>query len=302
VYVMQNEAIRDRVKIGVTAKLAEDRAQDLFRTGVPAPFEVAFRALTSDPKALEKLVHEQLRGRRPRLNREFFLISAEEAISVILEARHIVDGIGKWTGKTPLLHNGDRLILSMKKGQVFVIYAYPHPGAREADIVDIWQAHSDGDTLELYCTDSAEYTSGFSGNDRFSDQDPIPFLNRTGTANNDMVNGRERLVPGDRLFWMDDTVSNKIAGALFEMGCYCQVIARTRQPVFIDNSSPLLVNMLTKDGLSPKAINLGQYVLKMPPPRNWAPRKGGGEWVRAGEKEASGEFWLKQLEKRKRKS
>lgn len=204
------------------------RAQELFTTAVPTPFEVVFRALTSDPKALEKEVHKKLNDRRRKLNRDFFSVSSAEAIKTILQARQIVDGIGRWTGKTPVLRDGDRLILSMKKGQFFVIYAYPFPGAPEADIVDAWQAHADGDTLELYCTDRAEYTSGFSENDLYSDQDPVPFLNRTGTAANDTINGRERLVPGDCLYWVDDTESNTLTGAVFEMGCYCQVIARTR--------------------------------------------------------------------------
>ena len=103
VYVMQNEAMPGLVKIGLTTRLAEDRAQELFTTGLPAPFEVVFRSLTSDPQALEKEVHEQLKGRRVKSNREFFSVSPEEAINAILLARCMVDGIIRWTGKTPLL-------------------------------------------------------------------------------------------------------------------------------------------------------------------------------------------------------
>jgi hypothetical protein len=35
----------------------------------------------------------------------------------------------------------------MKAGQVFILGAYPNIFAKEADIVDVWQAHTDGDHL-----------------------------------------------------------------------------------------------------------------------------------------------------------
>lgn len=301
VYVMQNEAMPGLVKIGMTTRLAENRAQELFTTGMPKPFEVVFRALTSNPAALEEEVHKQLKDRRVKTNREFFSVSSEDAITAILSARRKVDGIVKWTGKTPLLRDGDRLLLSMRAGQLFVIYAYPFVGAAKAEIVDIWQAHTDNDIMELYCTENAEYSSGFSDNDQFSDRDPVPFLNRTGTAHNDTVIGRERLVPGDRLLWVDDTgESIRLAGPLFEVGCYCQVVARTRQPLFLDNWIPLLITDVTREAFSQEVHSLAQFVHNMPPPRNWAPRIGGGEWVKAAEQEASAEFWLRQLEERKK--
>jgi hypothetical protein len=298
VYVLQNKAMPGLVKIGETSKLAEDRAQKLFTTGLPMPFEVVFRALTSDPKALETEVHEYLKDRRINTNREFFSVSPEEAINAILLARSKIDGIVKWYGQKPLLQNGDRLILSMRAGQVLIICAYPSINAMEAEVVDVWQAHSDGDTLELYCTDNVEYISAFSKDDPFSDQDPVPFLNRTGTAGNDIIIGRERLMPGDRLAWIND--KGAFVPALFELGCYCQVVARTRQPKVLNNSEPLLINYVTRDDFSQEVFAFGKYVQNMRPLRTWAPRDGGPEWVKAGEKEAPPEFWLKQLEKKKR--
>ena len=292
---MQNDAMPGLVKIGLTSRLAEDRAQELFTTGLPSPFQVVFRALTSNPRELEKEVHRQLKDRRLKNNREFFSMTPVEAMNTILSVRRKVDSIESWAGKMTYLHDGDRLLLSLRAGQVFIIFAFPFVGAPEADVVDIWQAHTDKDTLELYCTDSAEYTSGFSDNDPFSNQDPIPFLNRTGTAGNDIMFGRERLVPGDRLLWVDDTGNPNLIGTLFEMSCYCQVVGRTRQPIVASDSGPLSISCVTRDKLSHEVLSLGQYVLKMPPPRNWAPRHGGPEWIQTGTIETSAEFWLEQL-------
>lgn len=53
VYVLSNKAIPEMVKIGMTDRLSENRAKELWRTGVPLPFKVEYRLLTSHPKKVE---------------------------------------------------------------------------------------------------------------------------------------------------------------------------------------------------------------------------------------------------------
>jgi hypothetical protein len=160
VYVLQNELIPDLVKIGRTSKLPEDRANDLFTTGVPKRFDVIFRCLTSHPEALEREVHKQLKDFRYDTNREFFKIPVGIAAHTILKTRQKIDGIEIWTQKSPIYARvGNRMLLSLCPGQVFMLCAFPGIFAREANIIDVWQAHSYVDTLELYFTNDPECTS-----------------------------------------------------------------------------------------------------------------------------------------------
>src|SRR5690606_23349345 len=138
VYVLSNDAMPGIVKIGRTSRLSEDRAKDLFHTGVPYPFDVVFRVVTSNPLGLEKEVHKQFKDKRVNPKREFFRITPEEAAQTILRLRQKVDGIENWTQKSPVLARaGDRLLLSMKAGQIFVLGTYPDFTAKEADILDL---------------------------------------------------------------------------------------------------------------------------------------------------------------------
>src|SRR6266498_1753342 len=93
VYVLANDAMPGLVKIGHSSLLSEDRARQLFRTGVPLPFQVLFRAVTSHPIELERAVHDLLAPRRVASNREFFRVSPSAARDSILKMRIEVDGI-----------------------------------------------------------------------------------------------------------------------------------------------------------------------------------------------------------------
>lgn len=301
IYVLQNEAMPNLTKIGLTSRLPEDRAKELFGTSVPFPFFVAFRALTSHPTLLEKAVHEELREFRVNANREFFCISPEDAAETILNIRKKIDGIEHWNAKTQvILRENDRLLLSMKAGQIFALSAHPHILAKEADIIDLWQAHEDGDILELYCTDRSEYISGISDGDLFSTNDPVPFLNRDGSAYNDEPYGRERLIPGDRLLWMD-AMGNDFKSVLIELQSFCQVVARTRKPKFL-NGFPLLFNDVTAQDPTPPMAETMQKVLSLPIPRTWRPRHltDENQWSEFGKQEMPPEFWLQQLNKKRK--
>lgn len=87
VYVLINPSFPGMVKIGCTTRSTTERAAELSRvTGVPTPFIVAFEQAFDDCQSAEAYVHAVLsdKGHRTSANREFFSISATEAITAIL--------------------------------------------------------------------------------------------------------------------------------------------------------------------------------------------------------------------------
>ncbi|MGH7511073.1 MAG: GIY-YIG nuclease family protein [Gemmatimonadales bacterium] len=302
VYVQHNEKMPDLLKIGQTSRLSEDRARELRQTGVPSPFDVKFRALTSHARELEQAVHKLLDPYRYRSDREFFEVDLEVAIKAILDMRQKIDGVTAWSKRSPVcLRPSDRLLLSMRAGQVFMLFGYSSPLhllAGKPTIYDFWQAHADGDTLEIQADDGPDFVAGFSDTDPGAEEDPVPFLNRDGTASNDIIYGRERLAPGDRLLWMDDERGD-CASLLIEAHGDCQVVSRTRDPQFSPEGFPMLFNYVG-GSLSPAMVRTGREALKLPPPRVWAPRQASAMDAPAAiaKPAAPPEHWLPQLANR----
>jgi Fe2+ transport system protein B len=90
VYVLTNEAMPGIVKIGYTFREPSVRAEELYKdskngavTGVPLPFNVAYKAWVINPYTVEQSVHKSLAPKRLNQNREFFKCSTEEAIQYI---------------------------------------------------------------------------------------------------------------------------------------------------------------------------------------------------------------------------
>ena len=82
VYVITNQAIGS-VKIGYTMKDPVLRARQLNNSGVPHPYVLAYDALVTDPKNVERQVHKKLLSRRD--GKEWFKCSVQEAVAVIRE-------------------------------------------------------------------------------------------------------------------------------------------------------------------------------------------------------------------------
>ena len=140
--------------------------------------------------------------------------------------------------------------------------------------------------------------AGFSDGDPGAEEDPVPFLNLTGTAANGAINGRERLVPGDRLLWMDASDEDgACTSVMFEANDYCQVVSRTRNPQFSPEGSPLLLNVCTAEGVPATMAPAVRQVLRLPMPRSWAPRHPdeSDEWAAVGNALAPPTHWLPQL-------
>ena len=77
--------MRGLVKIGRTTGSVEKRAKDLSSTGVPFPFEVAFKMKVSDCVAAEKWLHKEFGHKRVNRGKEFFRIPAEDVVNALKE-------------------------------------------------------------------------------------------------------------------------------------------------------------------------------------------------------------------------
>lgn len=192
----------------------------------------------------------------------------------------------------------------MKAGDLFAILTYPAPMARYAHVTDFWHAHSDGDLLELMGTADPGHIAGFSDGDKGSDIDPVPYLDRTDKVPNGSVNGRERLVPGERLLWLRPIAHGESCKiAMFEIDDNCQVTSRTWDPKFNREGHPLLLNTPTYDDLPPCVVRLVQAARYMAPPRTWAPRTPGliDDWAPRAVNPQPPEYWLTQLNQPQRR-
>lgn len=83
VYVLSNPCMPGIVKIGKTTRSVEDRANELYQTGVPEPFKVEEFFHSPDCHELEGIAHEALADYRVSASREFFRLPASEAIDLI---------------------------------------------------------------------------------------------------------------------------------------------------------------------------------------------------------------------------
>jgi hypothetical protein len=91
VYVLTNPAMPGFVKIGKT--LIEDvnqRLSQLYTTGVPFPFELAFACKVPNADEVERALHRAFAPNRANQKREFFNIEPDQAIA-ILKLLHVED-------------------------------------------------------------------------------------------------------------------------------------------------------------------------------------------------------------------
>ncbi len=302
VYVLTNPGMPGMVKVGLSKYLAEDRARQLSTTSVPLAFVVAHRALTSHPAAVERRAHELLAEHRVNVRREFFTVTPQQAADAVRQASLDVAGIQAWDTEEPvMLRDEDRIVLTLRAGQVFVVLLQRQPFT-QWEPIDVWQAHSDGDLLELMATNMPERVSGFGAGDPEGDVDPVPHLNRAGDAANGSIIGKERLEPGQRLLWLDGTINKPACSiALFELGSYCQVICRTWAPRVTEDGVPLILNMLTED-LTPTMSAVTRATLQMGRPALYfRPPHPQSDLPTFGRDPAPANYWLLQLNKPARK-
>jgi len=84
VYILMNPSIPRQVKIGLTTKTSEERANRLSsHPSVPTPFIVVYDELVSDCKEVEKRLHKKFSAYRVSRNKEFFNIPIKEAVKAL---------------------------------------------------------------------------------------------------------------------------------------------------------------------------------------------------------------------------
>lgn len=79
VYILSNPAMPGLVKIGRTMRSVEQRANELWQTGVPAPFVVEHEFHAPDCEELELITHNFFSEARLSPSREFFAVEPEVA-------------------------------------------------------------------------------------------------------------------------------------------------------------------------------------------------------------------------------
>ena len=80
VYILTNDHMPGLLKIGRTTGDPETRAQQLYQTGVPSPFNVSYSVLSPDCQELESEMHFNFEDKRISQSREFFEIDLPTAI------------------------------------------------------------------------------------------------------------------------------------------------------------------------------------------------------------------------------
>lgn len=82
-YVLSNPSMPGLVKIGRTARSVEQRAAELWQTGVPTPFMVEYFQLFPNCVEAEAEIHETFIDQREVEQREFFRVPVDDVISAI---------------------------------------------------------------------------------------------------------------------------------------------------------------------------------------------------------------------------
>lgn len=90
VYILTNQAMPGLVKIGFTKNSVEDRVKELFTTGVPSEFSIAFQIECRDPEGVEQAIHEHLDSNRHGNNREFFRVEPVVAAKIVKEIAYSI--------------------------------------------------------------------------------------------------------------------------------------------------------------------------------------------------------------------
>ncbi|AHJ14177.1 GIY-YIG nuclease family protein [Sulfurospirillum multivorans] len=83
VYILINQSMPGLIKVGKTKRDSRSRARELYSTGIPTPFQVAFEIFCDDYELVEKKIHEKLADFRVNNNREFFKFPIDKAISLL---------------------------------------------------------------------------------------------------------------------------------------------------------------------------------------------------------------------------
>jgi hypothetical protein len=83
VYILTNDAMPGLVKIGRTDSTIEQRMRELYKTGVPVPFECFHASVVKNAQNVEGRIHRAFDKFRLNKNREFFEIEPESILEIL---------------------------------------------------------------------------------------------------------------------------------------------------------------------------------------------------------------------------
>lgn len=83
VYILKNASMPGLLKIGKTTRSVQQRASELWQTGVPTPFEVVEEAFSPDCSELERIMHDAFAGQRVSASREFFAVDERKVVRAL---------------------------------------------------------------------------------------------------------------------------------------------------------------------------------------------------------------------------
>lgn len=294
VYVLTNPNFLDKVKIGHTSRLVDDRISDL-NTAVPDDFTAVLRLPTQNARGVEQRAHTLLAKHRVP-NKEFFSVFPAQACETVREADRQINGIKSFDERINYIKKNERLFLPLTDQDFFFWLRFPNVLSPKAAIVDIWQAQSTGDVMELYGADRLSQVTGISDLDPNSTADPVPFLDRKATSPNGALIGKERLISGDRLLWLTtDEQGANCTSRIFEVRDYCQVTCRTWTPRSSPEGTLLRMNDMLTDP-PPAAVPVVRKAIALPPPREFSLETGDHPLARtAGAQPPQPEYWMPRL-------
>lgn len=112
IYCFSNLSMPGLLKIGATTRTPEDRAKELFTTGVAVPFQIEFSRKVSSVFDKEKQIHKILETYRIP-SREFFAISVDNAMKVI--DSHLSDNIPVFLCIEDILRSDDISVIDKRR-------------------------------------------------------------------------------------------------------------------------------------------------------------------------------------------
>lgn len=149
VYILANSSF-NALKIGQSSNHPDNRALELYDTGVPTPYEVVGWILVDRFEYLERLVHDDLAGMRVNPKREFFNCSVATAVASIrkLTAEHDLE---VEVDKLPHVQNArDRFNRGRVKASPSVSIPYEYKGIPRIRVLTICPACGKRDERYLY--------------------------------------------------------------------------------------------------------------------------------------------------------
>lgn len=84
VYILSNKSMPGLLKIGRSMYGGGARGSELYTTGVPSEFTLEFEVFVKNMEFVERSAHNKLSTSRLNNSREFFEVTTEEAIAVIV--------------------------------------------------------------------------------------------------------------------------------------------------------------------------------------------------------------------------